>query len=107
MWFFRCESVWLGWSGGSGWCVGQVDDQSCVNLGDVSVFWLWWCGQSGGGWTGGLEKGICGEVNDLESLCRWQVQVSVHCASLIPVHLKCTQCLLHLIDVLLFSMYFF
>ena len=50
------------------------------------------CGGVGGEWHGGLEKGICGEVSDLDSLCRWQVQVSVYCASRIPVHLRCTQC---------------
>ena len=34
----------------------------------------------------------------LDSLCRWQVQVSVYCAWRIPAHLRCTQCsiLLHL-----------
>ena len=37
----------------------------------------------------------------LDSLCRWQVQVSVYCAWRIPAHLKCTQCsiLLHLMDI--------
>ena len=37
----------------------------------------------------------------LDSLCRWQVQVSVYCAWRIPAHLRCTQCsiLLHLIDI--------
>ena len=37
----------------------------------------------------------------LDSLCRWQVQVSVYCAWRIPVHLRCTQCsiLLHLMDI--------
>ena len=37
----------------------------------------------------------------LESLCRWQVQVSVYCAWRIPAHLRCTQCsiLLHLMDI--------
>ena len=28
----------------------------------------------------------------LDSLCRWQVQVSVYCAWRIPAHLRCTQC---------------
>ena len=28
----------------------------------------------------------------LDSLCRWQVQVSVYCARRIPAHLRCTQC---------------
>ena len=37
----------------------------------------------------------------LDSLCRWQVQVSVYCAWWIPAHLRCTQCsiLLHLMDI--------
>ena len=37
----------------------------------------------------------------LDSLCRWQVQVSVYCAWQIPAHLRCTQCsiLLHLMDI--------
>ena len=28
----------------------------------------------------------------LDSLCRWQVQVSVYCAWRVPAHLRCTQC---------------
>ena len=37
----------------------------------------------------------------LDSLCRWQVHVSVYCAWRIPAHLMCTQCLilLHLMDI--------
>ena len=37
----------------------------------------------------------------LDSLCRWQAQVSVYCTWRIPAHLRCTQCsiLLHLIDI--------
>ena len=37
----------------------------------------------------------------LDSLCRWQVQVSVYCAWRIPAHLRCTHCsiLLHLMDI--------
>ena len=37
----------------------------------------------------------------LDSLCRWQVQVSVYCAWRIPAHLRCTQCsiLLHRMDI--------
>ena len=36
-----------------------------------------------------------------DSLCRWQVQVSVYCTWRIPAHLRCTQCsiLWHLIDI--------
>ena len=38
---------------------------------------------------------------NLDSLCRWQVQVSVYCAWRIPAHLRCPQCsiLLHLMDI--------
>ena len=59
------------------------------------------CGGMGGagGCVGGLEQGMqeCGGVMSvwvvsLDSLCRWHVQISVHCASRIPVHLRCTQC---------------
>ena len=37
----------------------------------------------------------------LDSLCRWQVQVSVYCAWRLPARLRCTQCsiLLHLMDI--------
>ena len=37
----------------------------------------------------------------LDSLCRWQVQVSVYCVWRIPAHLRCTQCsiLLLLMDI--------
>ena len=37
----------------------------------------------------------------MDSLCRWQVQVSVYCAWRIPAHLRCTQCsiLLYLMDI--------
>ena len=47
--------------------------------------------------VGGLDQGlegwggvmfVCGV--SLYSLCRWQAQVSVYCAWLIPAHLKCT-----------------
>ena len=53
--------------------------------------------QSLGGWGGVMY--VC--VVSLDSLCRWQVQVSVYCARWIPAHLWCTQCsmMLHLIDI--------
>ena len=40
-------------------------------------------------------------VVSLDSLYRWQLQVSVYCARRILAHLRCTQCsiLLHLIDI--------
>ena len=31
-------------------------------------------------------------IVSLDSLCRWQVHVSVYCAWRIPAHLRCTQC---------------
>ena len=56
-------------------------------VGYVSVFWLWcswWCL---GEWVGGLVQGLGGWgvvlsvcVVSLDSLCWWQVQVSVCCA---------------------------
>ena len=78
------------------------------SVGHVSVFWLWWCGWCGWcGWcrwgvTRGLGpgSGAKGGVS-LDSLCRWQVQVSVYCVWRIPAYLRCTQCsiLLHLMDI--------
>ena len=56
----------------------------------------------------GLGQGLvgCGGVMSvcvmsLDSLCLWQVHVSVYCARRIPAHLRCTQCsiMLHLIDI--------
>ena len=43
----------------------------------------------------------------LDSLCKWQVQVSVYCAGRIPAHLRCTQfsILLHLIDICFLFVY--
>ena len=40
-----------------------------------------------------------------DSLCRWQVQVSVYYAWWIPTHLRCTQCsiVLHLMDICLLT----
>ena len=45
--------------------------------------------------------GWCYVCVSLDSLCRWQVQVSLYCAWRIPAHLRCTQCsiLLHLMDI--------
>ena len=61
------------------WCVGYeelVEYVRCVCV---------WLGEG------------CGVVMSLDSLCRWQVHVSVYCAWRIPAHLRCTQCsiLLH------------
>ena len=61
-------------------------------------------GSEYGAWTrvgsGGMGLCLC-EVLSLDSLCRWQVQVSVYCAWRIPAYLRCTQCsiLLHLMDI--------
>ena len=45
--------------------------------------------------------GWCYFCVSLDSLCSWQVQVSVYCAWRIPAHRRCTQCsiLLHLMDI--------
>ena len=65
------------------------------------MFGLRWCRWGGGG---GLDKGLerwCYVCESPDSLCRWQVQVSVYCARRIPAHLRCTQwsILLHLMDI--------
>ena len=86
-----------------------------TNSGGTWVKWdmcLWYgCGGVGGvgeEWVGGLDQGLggwCGVMSvcvvSLDSLYRWQVQVSVYCARRIPVYLWCTQCsiLLHHIDI--------
>ena len=60
------------------------------------------CGGVGRGLGQGLGVvGWCYVCVSLDSLCRWQVQVSVYCAWRIPAHLRCTQCsiLLHLMDI--------
>ena len=41
----------------------------------------------------GLE-GWCYVCVSLDSLCIWQVQVSVYCARRIPAHFECTQCVI-------------
>ena len=53
------------------------------------------------GGIGGSGLGEWGGVMSLDSLCRWQVQVSVYCDRWIPAHLRCTQCSipLHLTDI--------
>ena len=40
-------------------------------------------------------------VVSLDYLCRWQAQVFVYCAWLIPAHLRCIQCsiMLHLMEI--------
>ena len=57
------------------------------------------CGSSVSGVGGALVLSVC--VVSLDSLCRWQVQVSVYCARQIPAYLRYKQCLtlLHLIDI--------
>ena len=69
--------------------------QSCVSrgsVGRVSVFGLWWCGCCMWEVCRGLDLGLegCGSVMyvSLDSLFRWQVQVSVYCARWIPAHLR-------------------
>ena len=72
----------------------------------MSVFWLRWCGWCRWGVGRGLGQGSgavgwCYVCVSLDSLYRWQVQVSVYCAWRIPAHLRCTQCsiMLHLMDI--------
>ena len=81
--------------------------QSCGDRGSVghgSVFWLRWCGWCRWGVVRGLEPGSgvvgwCDVCVSLDSLCIWQVQVSVYCASWIPAHLRCTQCSILLLHI--------
>ena len=79
---------------------GVLDMCLCFGCGGV--------GGVGGEWVGGLDQGpdrwggVMSELGvSLDSLCRWQVQVSVYCTWRIPAHLRCTQCsiLLHLMDI--------
>ena len=46
-------------------------------------------------------------IVNLDSLCRWQIQVSVYRARWIPAHLRCTHCsiMLHLIYIGLLTVY--
>ena len=81
-----CVCVWLGavWEerGDSRIVFGLY--QSCGNResgGCVSV--LWWCGWCRWGVGRGLYQGLegwCYVCMSPDSLCRWQVQVSVNCA---------------------------
>ena len=70
------------------------------------VFGLWWCrwGVGRGLGPGSEEVGwcyVCVSFVILDSLCIWQVQISVCCVCGIPKHIRCTQCsiLLHLMDI--------
>ena len=77
--------------------------QSCGEQGEcwtcvcVAVVWVGGLNQGMDGWGGIMP--VC--VVSPDSLCRWQVQVSVYCARRIAAHLRCTQCsiMLHLIDI--------
>ena len=76
------------------------------SVGHVSVFWLRWCGWCRWGVGRGLGPGSgavgwCYVCVSLDSLCRWQVQVSVYCAWRTPANMRCIQCsiLLHLMDI--------
>ena len=52
----------------------------CVGVGGVGGEWMGGLDQGLGGWCGVMS--VC--VVSLNSLCRWQVQVSVYCARRIP-----------------------
>ena len=84
----------------SGRTLGEWDIWMCIGCGGVGGIGGEWVGdlvQDLGGWGGVMY--VC--VVSLESLCRWQVHVSVYCAKLHPVHLMCTHCsiMLHIIDI--------
>ena len=74
---------------------GVLDMCLCFGCGGVGGVGGEWLGQGSGA------VGWCYVCVSLDSLCRWQVQVSVYCAWRIPAHLRCTQCsiLLHLMDI--------
>ena len=112
-----CEMCMCLFRGGVG-VVGRLGErvgfgihQSCRNrsiVGRASVFglrWYGWC--CGGRGVCGLIKGLVGgDVMSvcgvsLDSLWKWQVQVSVYCGRRIPAHLMCTQrsIMLHLFDI--------
>ena len=77
-----CLCFGCGGVGGVGGCVGKG-----LGPGSGGVGWCYVC------------------VVSLDSLCRWQVQVSVCGAWRIPAHLRCTQCsiLVHLKDICLLT----
>ena len=66
----------------------------CFVVGGVGGEWVAWARV----WEGGVMP-VC--VVSLDSLCRWQVHISVYFARWIPAHLRCTQysIMLHLIDI--------
>ena len=50
------------------------------------------CGEWVGDWTRVWRGGVMSAwAVSLDSLCRWQAQVSVYCPWRIPAHLRCTQ----------------
>ena len=77
---------------------GVLDVCLCFGCGGVGGVG----GEGQGAWTR-VWRGDVISVGDvsLDSLCRWQVHVSVYCAWRTPAHLRCTQCtiLLHLMDI--------
>ena len=90
------------WIRGLGLCftnpvgTGGRGGVGCVSVFGVAVVYV---GSGLGPWSGRV--GWCYVWVNLDSLCRWQVQLSVYCARQIPAHLRCTECsiLLHLIDI--------
>ena len=97
-----------GWRGGE-WMRGLgLDFTNPVGTGGVLDVCFGCGGIVGGEWVGGLDQGLEGWGGvmsvwgaSLDSLSRWQVQVSVYCAWRTPAHLRCTQCsiLLHFMDI--------
>ena len=100
-----------GWRGGEwmrGLCLGftnpvgtggVLDVYLCFGCCGVGIVCGEWVGRGLGPGSGGV--GCCYVCVSLDSLCRWQIQVSVYCAWRIPAHLRCTQCsiLLYLMDI--------
>ena len=105
-----CMCLTLGGVGGVGgeWVtgLGLGFTNSGVTWGKWDMWLCFGCGGVGGRLGPGSGRvGLCYVCVCCESgfsvLCRWQVQVYVYCARLIPAHLMCTQCSipLQLIDI--------
>ena len=77
--------------------------QSCGNRGVLHACLC--CGGVGVEWVGGLDLGLegwCYVCVSPDSVCIWQVQVSVYCDRRISAHLRCSQCsiLLHMLPTM-------
>ena len=81
------------WGEGVDWILGFTNPVGTRGVLDVCLCCRGVCRE----WLGCLEHGMgrtgwCYVCVSLDSLCRWQVQLSVYCARRIPAHLRCNQC---------------